>query len=458
MLSLIAVLLLGASTPATPKENADITKGSVVVAPLHGEVTEAQFLFLRRALKQAESAQAEAFIIDMNTPGGAINSTEKIVQLLSKATIPTYTWVNPNAASAGALIALATKHIYMAPISAIGAAAPVMSTGGDIPETMKAKAVSYSSAYFRSVAEQNGYDPNLVDAFMDEGKEFKIGDTVISPKDSLLTLNAQEAIKEYGGKRLLADGIVKNLDELKEKAGLTGPIVTFPPSGFERIALVITSLAPLFLLGGIIGTYLELKTPGFGVAGIIAAICFMLFFAGHHIAGLTGYETAVIFIVGLVLVLVEIFLFPGLFVFAMLGAGLMLGALLFAMVDYFPGEPLLPSSEALVIPALNLALAMALSAIVIFLISRYLPQIPVLRSVVLQQSNPAGPAIPASSHAPEVPAGATGRALTMLRPAGRVEINGEIYDATTQGEFIAAGETVRVVSNIPGSVIVEKTG
>lgn len=455
-LKLPAVLaILALVCPAAFAVDPDIHEGDVVVVPLEGPVTSAQFAFLRRVLKNAEEAKASAFVLDMDTPGGELGVTQKIVGLLSKATIPTYTWVNPNAASAGALIALGTRHVYMAPISAIGAAAPVLGSGEDIPETMKLKATSYSSAYFRGVASQNGYNPNLVDAFMDADKEFKIGDDVISPAGSLLTLNAQEAVRDYDGKRLLADGVADTLDQLKQQAGLTGRTVEIQPSGFERLALLITTLAPLFLLGGIIAAYIEFKTPGFGVAGVLSLTCFAIFFLGHHLAGLTGMEVAAVFVLGLVLVFVEVFFFPGIFVMAALGIILMLGAILFAMVDHFPGDPVLPDPSQLAMPALNLAIAIAAAIVGISLLARFFPSLPVFRRLVLSTASPVGPAIePATTAQPVVQVGDVGTARTILRPAGSAEFDSCPVDVVTDGEFIEAGTKVRVVSVSGARVVV----
>ena len=172
--------------------------------PLTGEVTEAQFFFLRRILKNSEAADASALIIDMDTYGGSLKAAVEMLGALMKSTIPTLTYVNTNAGSAGALIALSTKRVYMAPVSAIGAAAPISGGGEDLQETINAKVVSYFSGYFRSAAERNGYNPELAEAFINKEKEVKIGDKVINPKGTLLTLSAQEAVKEYDGKPLLA--------------------------------------------------------------------------------------------------------------------------------------------------------------------------------------------------------------------------------------------------------------
>ncbi len=435
----------------------EITKGSVVVLPVEGPISQPQLVFLRRVLKDAETAEASAIVLDMDTPGGRLDVTQDIVQLLTKSTIPTYTWVNTNAASAGALIALATKHIYMAPISAIGAAAPVMGGGEDIPETMKKKTVSYNSAYFRGVAEANDYNPNLADAFMDETKEFKIGDDVISDEDELLTLTPSEAARQYDGRRLLSDGTADTIDELKEKAGLQGTTVRIEPSGFERIAQLITTLAPLFLLGGIIGAYLEFKSPGFGVAGILSAGCFLIFFAGHTVAGLTGLEVVAVFVLGLLLVIFELIFFPGLVLVSLLGTALMLGSILFAMVDHFPGDPVIPSVDALLTPVINLGITMILAIIIISIIARYLPDLPVFHRIILGTQVPVGPSI---THVPRdvydlaAKVGDTGIARSPLRPSGKAEIGAAWLDVITDGEFLESGTSIRVIEVTANRILV----
>src|SRR5256886_3624124 len=172
----------------------------------------------------------------MNTYGGRLDSAEEITGALNRVTIPTYTFIDSNAGSAGALIALATKHIYMAPVSAIGAAAPVLSTGQDLPETERDKTVSYFSALVRSMASRNGHNPDLSEAFMNKEKEVKIGDRVVHAKGSLLTLNAQESTEMIDAKPLLADGVADSIRDLLQKAGLKGDLVQFEPSGFEQLA------------------------------------------------------------------------------------------------------------------------------------------------------------------------------------------------------------------------------
>jgi len=265
ILSLIAMIAIPGSLCAREV----IHKGDIVVVPLRGEVSPSLLMFLRRAGKLAETNGASAIIFEMNTYGGRLDSAEEITSVLNHATIPTYTFINTNAGSAGSLIALATQHIYMAPVSAIGAAAPVMPTGEDLPLTQREKTISYWSALIRGSALKNGHNPDVGEAFMNKEKEVKIGDRVVHPKGALLTLNAQEATEKINGKPLLADGIADSVVDLIQKAGLKGNVVALGPTGFEQLAFWITALAPLLLLGGIIGAYLEFKIPGASLPGII---------------------------------------------------------------------------------------------------------------------------------------------------------------------------------------------
>jgi membrane-bound serine protease (ClpP class) len=347
----------------------------------------------------------------------------------------------------------------MAPISAIGAAAPVAGSGQEIPETMNAKIVSYFSGYFRSVAQKNGYHPELVDGFMNIDKEVKIGGEVINPKGALLTLSAQEATREIGGKPLLASGIAEDLPALAELCGLDASrIVSFKPSGFESVAQWITTLAPLFLLGGIIGAYLEFKAPGFGVAGVLSAICFLIFFGGHYIAGLTGFEMPAIFVIGILCILIELIFFPGIVVLAIAGAVMAVTALFFTMADFYPAQPIQFSFEMFRMPMLNLSIAFISSLFFIAILTRFLPSIPMFKSLFLSSKANPGPSIaPVVTElgvAANLQPGDTGTALSILRPSGRAQIGEGIFDVTTNGEFFESGTPVRVLAiNGPNIVV-----
>ncbi len=449
-LSCVVALLI----PAGAARAAEV--GPVVVVPLKTEVSRAQFYFLRRALKEAEREGASAFVIEMDTYGGDVKAAIDNMDALLKTSVPTYTYIDPRAISAGALIALATQKIYMAPTGVIGAAAPVSSSGEDLSKTMTDKTVSAISAMARAAAEKNGHRTDLADAFISKEKEVKIGEVEIDKADSLLTLSAQEAVKVYDGRPLLAAGIADSLEAMLQQAGLAGAVQRVEPSGFEHAAFWITSLAPLFLLGGMLGAYIEFKTPGFGLPGIVSACCFAVFFTGHYIAGLAGWEVGVLFFIGLLLVAGEIFLHPGTVIPGLIGALFMVGALLWAMIDRYPGEPFLPTTGMLLRPLVNFGVACVFAVLAAFALAKYLPRTRFYHYIVLENAVGGHPAIALPFAATAVPIGTEGTAHTMLRPAGKAEVSGQILDVVTQGDFIDPGSKVRVIAVDGLRVVVER--
>ena len=437
-----------------------ISKGDVVVVPLRGEVAPSLLAFLRRAVKTAESNEASAIIFDMNTYGGRLDTAADIVNALNQTKIPTYTFINTNAGSAGALIAIATQHIFMAPVSAIGAAAPILPTGEDLPATAKEKTISYWSALIRGSATRNGHNPDVAEAFMNKDKEVKIGDRFVHSKGAVLTLNAQEATERINGKPLLAEGVVDSISDLIKKAGLKGKVFTIEPTGFEQVAFWITALAPLLLLGGILGAYLEFKIPGATWPGIISAICFALFFLGHYLAGLAGWEVVALFILGMVLVLIEVLFFAhSTIVFGVVGVFLILASLLWTMIDRYPGQNFFPTGKMLAIPLLNMFIAIVSAFIIIALLARYLPRTSIYRRFALMDSNPPGPSLAGVPRqfatALALAPGMQGTAVTVLRPSGKARFADHVVDVVTEGEFIAPQTPVTVIQTDGMRVVVK---
>src|SRR5438046_1693083 len=457
--SLIAAALF-LQLPANLEGKELISEGDVVVVPLRGEVAPSLLAFLRRAVKTAESNEASAIIFDMNTYGGRLDTAADIVNALNQAKIPTYTFINTNAGSAGAIIAIATQHIYMAPVSAIGAAAPILRTGEDLPTTAKEKTISYWSALIRGSAIKNGHNPDIAEAFINKDKEVKIGDRVVHPRGAVLALNAQEATERINGKPLLAEGVVDSIADLTKKAGLKGNVVVIEPTGFEQMAFWLTALAPLLLLGGILGAYLEFKIPGATLPGIISAICFALFFLGHYLAGLAGWEVVALFVLGMTLVLIEILFFAhSTIVFGVVGIFLIVASLLWAMIDRYPGETFFPTGQMLALPLLKLFFAMIAAAIVIAILARYLPRTGLYRRFALITSNPPGPSLACAPRefvtAFALTPGARGTAITILRPSGKARFADQVVDVVTEGEFIAAQTQITVIQTDVMRVVVK---
>jgi membrane-bound serine protease (ClpP class) len=216
----------------------------------------------------------------------------------------------------------------------------------------------------------------------------------------------------------------------------------------------------LLLLLGVICAYLEFKMPGVSMPGIIAAICFGLFFAGHYLAGLAGWEVVALFVLGVVLVLVEILFFAhSTIVFGVVGVFLMLASLLWAMIDRYPGETFFPTGDMLAIPLRNLFVTLVAAVAVIMVLARYLPKTNLYRRFALMTTNPPGPSLAGMPRefvtALEVAPGMDGTAQTTLRPSGKARFADHVVDVVTDGEFIAADTPITVTQKDGMRVVVK---
>src|ERR1700719_2753740 len=296
--------------------------------------------------------------------------------------------------------------------------------------------ISYWSALIGGSALKNGHKPEIGEAFMNKDKEVKIGDRVIHAKGTLLTLNTQEATEKINGKPLFADGVAESIADLAKKADLKGNVVSIKPTGFEQLALWLTTVAPLLLLAGIVGAYLEFKIPGATLPGIISGICFALFFLGHYLAGLAGWEVVALFVLGLALVIIEILFFAhSTIVIGVIGVFLMLASLLWAMIDRYPGETFFPTGQMLAVPLRNLFIAIGAATIVIALLAKYLPGTSIYRRFALMTTNPPGPSLAGAPRefatALSLAPGMQGVALSILRPSGKARFADHIVDVIT---------------------------
>jgi membrane-bound serine protease (ClpP class) len=455
----LAAALLPAQSPAAPA-----AKGPVVIIPVRDEIESSIVYVVRRGMREAVDSGARAVILDMNTPGGSMGAMEEIMDLLDNFKGETVTYVNKKAISAGAFIATSTQRIWMAPYSTIGAASPVMMTGEDIPSTLKKKVFSYSSARLRASAQRHGHNPDVVEAMVkDDG--LVVDGVVIEKKGALLTLTDTEAAKRYGKppKPLLAEGIAGSVDELLAKLGYAdAPVKRIEPTGAERAARFITMISPLLLLVGIAGIYLEFKTPGVVLPGVVGVLALVVFFFGHYIAGLSGFEEVLLFLLGLALVGVELFVLPGHVLPGFLGVVCILVSLLWAMVEKFPsappapGLPALPGMAAFQAPMLKLGGAMIGAGILVAILLKVLPRVKRAYGglVLTRQLDKAEGFASAETRADLV--GQQGVALSMLRPSGTARFGERVVDVLTEGEFIPPGARVEVLEVRGAQVVVRK--
>lgn len=440
-------------------------KALVYVIPVRDQIASPVLYILRRGLKDADQ-KADAVLLDMDTPGGALDVTFEIMEALGKFSGETLTYVNKEAMSAGAFISATTDEIWFAPAAVIGAAAPISGDGKDIDVTMKQKIVSYLKARVRAISEGKAYRGEVISAMIDADYELKVGGQVIKPKGELLSLTATEANQTYGDppRSLLGAGIAKDIDALlTQKYGAGNyTIKRLEITWSEKLAQYLTKLAPILLGLGMLALFIEFKTPGFGLFGISGIVLLSIVFLSNYVAGFSGHEPLLLFLVGLVLVVVEIIFFPGIMIVALGGVVLMLGSLVWAMADLWPGEPISVawSGDAFVQPLQNLALGLGFAGVLGLMLARFLPQGWVWDKMIV------GAAIGGSAQiaglAPEVAQAAAnllgqrGVAVTMLRPSGQIEINGRRYEAIVQIGGIDAGDPVIVRGRTNFALLVEK--
>jgi membrane-bound serine protease (ClpP class) len=447
---------------------------TVCVVPIRDAIMPPITYLVRRGVKEAISARADLLVIDMKTDGGRLDTTEDIIGIISEFKGDTVCFVNDRAFSAGAFIAIATKKIYMAPQSVIGAATPIMMSpeGGvqSMPAGVEAKMTSAVRALVRRVAQKNGHNPEVVEAMIDRNKELKMGDTIINPKGEVLTLTDIEATKQYGTppKPLLSSGTVASLDALLAQLGYAGARrIEIKPTGAERLGTWINAISPVLLIIGMICMYIEFKTPGFGAPGIISICAFALYFAGGYIAGFSGLEWMLIFFVGVVLLALEFFVFPGTMALGVAGALLMVIGIVMALIDLYPGVPTVPGGPSLprlagpsqdsVENALRVLLIAAVGSVFAgWLASKWLPKTSMYSALVSNTASGAGTTA-AYAQQEQVLVGLSGITVSALRPGGKAQFGDRILDVTSEGDMLAKGTRVQIIAVNGGTPIVEPT-
>jgi len=435
----------------------------VYVIPIREDIMPPLVYLVRRGIKEAMEANADLVVLDMDTNGGRVDVTEEIIQILNQFKGRTATYVNRKAFSAGAFISVATQKIFMSPQSVIGAAAPIMlSPGGagveKTTETFEAKITSGVSALVRTCAEKNGHNKNVIEAMIDKNKNLVIDGEVLNEKGEILTLTNIEAEKNYGAppKPLLSLGTRESLEDVLKELGFAGARrVDVKPTGAEQVATWINAISPILLIIGIVGVYIEFKTPGFGIPGIVGVLAFAIYFLGGYVGGLSGLEWAAVFFIGMVLVILEIFVFPGTMALGAGGAALMFLGIVMAMVDVYPGMPAIPSLPQLKVPLRGMATAIFGSLAVGWILSRYLPRTAIYGDLVSRTASGVK-SVDAAERVQKSRLGQVGVAVSVLRPGGKARFGEEIIDVITQGEMLEPGTAVRVIDHSAAEAIVER--
>jgi membrane-bound serine protease (ClpP class) len=420
LMTLAVLLLAGSQAPAQAP--------TVYRLAVTGVVEDGLAPYIARGLREAAAAGAAAVYLDIDTPGGRIDAAERIADAVGASTVPVYAFVNPRAYSAGALIALSAKAIYMRPGAVLGAATPVDGQGVKASEKM----VSAMRGEFRALAEARGLDPRVAEAMVDERVEIPGLD---SP-DQLLTLSTNEALRVG-----YAKAAVTGEPELLRAIGLPDArVVTLEPNWAELVVRFLTNplVSPLLLSLGILGLVFEIKTGAFGLGGLISLASLGLFFGSSFLVGLAGWEEIILLGVGLVAISIEVFVLPGFGAAGILGVVALGAAVTLAMIGTSPTTA--DVTQAFVVLGASLAITVAVA----YAWLRHLPNSGRFAGLFLRGGAQQADGYIAAALRSDL-VGQDGVAVTDLRPSGTAQIGPERVDVVTEGEYVAQGRAVRVV-------------
>ena len=450
-----SLFLLPGTVTATGREC------KVYTFPINGDIMPAQQRLVSKCLTEAREQETDLVVIRMNTYGGLVNVADSIRTMILNYPTPLWVYIDNQAASAGALIALAADRIYMHPGGSIGAASVVDQNGQPMPDKFQ----SFMRATMRATAESHGQvieriengdtirrwwrDPQTAEAM--------VGRTVAdSTTVNVLTFTASEAVKNH-----FSEGTASSLEETLAQGGVeTYTLTEYRPTTLDRLLAwlmnpVVQGIFVMMIVGGI---YFELQSPGIGFALVVAILGAVLYFAPLYLEGVAQNWELILFIIGLVLLAVEIFVLPGFGIAGVAGIVAVILGLSFAAID---NDLLrhLPTGEITVgwiLQPILIVIIAATAALIggLLLSKRFLTgTTPLQRKVVLTAEM--APEQGYVSH-PQVASeliGKTAEVAAVLRPSGRVIIDGIYYDAIAEeGQFIPRGKQV-IITRFEGGVV-----
>ena len=442
---LVSLLALGLGSPVLlhPERifSAQPENPVVFVAPIEGMIDLGLAPFVQRVLDEAAASGAAAVILEINTFGGRVDAAVLIRDALLNSKVRTVAFINKRAISAGALISLAAERIATADGGTIGAATPVQMGQGGAPEAVSEKTVSYVRKEFRATAEARKRPPLIAEAMVDADVEIK----GLVEKGKLLTLTTDEALKHK-----IADFRANSIESVLKQLDLGGAEVRrLTPNWAEQFVRFLTNpiVSSLLMTVGMLGIIIEIRTPGFGIPGGLGIASLALFFWGHWLVQLAGWEELLLFASGLVLLVLEIFMIPGFGIAGVLGIAALLAGLSLSLIGGGATWEFILLAMGRVVFSLLFALAMSL------LLLRYLPRLPVGRRLILDTGLNVGAGYASAPEEDLSWLGKSGTTLTPLRPAGIADLEGRRVDVVSDGEFVESGAPV-TVSRVDGNRIV----
>jgi len=422
-----------------------LPQDKIYVAYIEGEIDLGLSPYIKRVISEAEKNNASAIIFKINTFGGRVDAATQIKDAIIGTDILTVAFINNRAISAGALIAISCKKIIMVPGGSIGAATVVDQEGEKVGE----KYQSYMRSEMRSTAEKNGRRTDIAQGMVDE----RIVVPGLVDSTQLITLTSNEAL-EYG----FADTLFENINEVYSFFGLeSAEVIDVSPNWAEDVVRFLNNpiISSILIMIGFFGLFAEIKSPGWGVPGTAGLIALSLFFGSSYILQLASMIEILMFIAGVVLLVVEVFVIPGFGIAGIGGILLIIASLFLALVG---GDPFL-DFEDISMAIIQLSVSLLLALILIFLLARFLPKSSIFKKFILSVEEKTSEGFTSREISTEL-IGAKGIALTTLRPAGTAEINGKRVDVVTDSEYIENGKNIEVIKVEGMKVLVReiKTG
>ena len=423
MIRSIFLLILFIGTIALPFiHSTDAAEKKVYRVPLHQEVEKGLHAFLQRSFKEAADEGAETIVLDIDTPGGFVDAADQIAKLMTSTDAKIVAFINDRALSAGAFLALYADEIYMTPNGSIGAA-QVIDGSGNAAET---KANSYWLAQMKNAALHNDRKPKYALAMANPEIDMP---ELRAPKGELLTLTADEAEKvDY------SEGTVATFDELLQKLDLEEATVISTTETFsEKAARFITNpiVVPILLSVASLGLIVELYSPGFGVPGSMGLTALFLFFYGHTVAGLAGYETLILFLLGVGLIIAEFFIAGG--IAGIFGVLAIIGSILLAGTN-------------LAFMAVSVLIAMAVASIGAVVIMKFFgKKLHLLNKIILMDTMDTENGYVSNENRTDL-LQKVATTLTPLRPSGVADLDGERIDVVSEGRYIDRNKEVVIVA------------
>jgi membrane-bound serine protease (ClpP class) len=489
----------GASEPNNLPTQGRTVKAAVIVCK--GMIDDGLYKSIQRRTQIALDAGADYLIYEISTYGGLLQSGDDIskyfiLDVAKKA--HTVAYITTEAISAGAMISVSCQDIIMRENTTIGDCAPIQ-IGAKLEGVEREKTESFTRAAFKRAAEANGYPEALLKAMVSmqieiykiqnlktgkyeffeteqmpkDQKEYDIKNKILIDSDKeLLTLTASKAV-EYGVARAVVEDRAGALDFLAKRDGVTfaGEPMVLKTLWSEEMVRWLNSPAVMgaLIMLALLGVYIEFQKPGLMLPGLVAAVCFVIIIGSKYLIGLANWVEVVIFITGVLLLMVEIFVLPGFGIAGILGVMCILAGLFGMLIKNPPGSAPWPQTpldwQLFASEVWGLLFGFIGFILLALMLPRYLPKIPVVRRLVLNppevtviQPSAAVTKQPTESFAqPAVQAGVKGVTISQLRPAGKANFGGRRFDVVSRGELIEAGKEIIVVLVEGNRIVVRET-